>query len=354
MYNKYRDGKIMPMKTVKWKEIYKDLKEEIENGRYRRGDRFLRIKDICEKFEVSDITARRVLYELERENFIVQKQKVGAIIKSLKEEIYVFSPYGWNVKKLLGLEYIRSEILKGIIEESIKENLEVKFISERYLERNFNKNIFLILYHTLIPTIEKKLISVKNPNILFLHTSSKFDNVHTIRHDLYKGSYIVIEYLINKGYKKIGFISGFLNNEWFLPRFEGYISAIRGNKIKFDMKYIKETNGEKEVEDIKAFEELMDLPEPPDAIFCANDRRAIHILEYCNKNNIKVPEEIAICGFDNIPEAELTIPPLTTVNTKFKEIGEEGVKLAIRLYEERIEEIQDIVIEPELIERQTT
>jgi len=342
------------MKQVKWVEIYRNLKEEINSKKYKRGDKFLRIKDICEKFKVSDITARRVLYELERENLIIQKPKIGAIIKSLKEEIYVFSPYGWDVKRLLGLEYIRSEILKGIIEESIKENLEVKFISERYLERNFNKNIFLILYHTLISPTEKKLISVKNPTILFLHTPSKFDNVHTIRHDLYRGSYIAVEYLIKKGYKKIGFISGFLNNEWFLPRFEGYISAIRENKVKFDMKNIKETDGEKEEEDIKAFEELMNLPEPPDAIFCANDRRAIHILEYCNKKNIKVPEEIAICGFDNIPETELTIPPLTTIDTKFKEIGKEAVKLAIKLYQEGIEDIQDVVIEPELIERKTT
>ncbi len=341
------------MNTVKWAEIYRNLKEEINSGKYKRGDKFLRIKDICEKFKVSEITARRVLNELKRENLIIQKPRTGTRIKSLREKIYVFLPYGLDVKRMLGIEYIKSEILKGVIEESREVNLEVEFISEKFLELNLNKNIFLILYHALLPEVEKKLISGKNPNILFLHSPFRFTNVHTIRCDLHRSSYIAIEYLIKKGYKRVGFISGPLNNEWFLPRFEGYISAIRKNKVKFEIRYIKETKGEKK-EDIKAFEELMDLPEPPDAIFCANDRRAICILEYCNKKNIKVPEEVAICGFDNIPETEITHPPLTTIDTKFKDIGKEAVNLAIKLYEGEVEEIKDIVIEPEVIERETT
>ncbi len=87
------------MNTVKWVEIYNNLKEEITSGKYKRGDKFLRIKDICERFEVSEIIARRVLNELKRENLMIQKPGIGARIKNLKEKIYVFLPYRIDVKK---------------------------------------------------------------------------------------------------------------------------------------------------------------------------------------------------------------------------------------------------------------
>jgi LacI family transcriptional regulator len=343
------------MKQVKWVEIYRNLKEEINSKKYKRGDKFLRIKDICEKFKVSDITARRVLYELERENLIIQKPKIGTLIKSLGREIYMFTPFKIDDFKILsGLEYIKANILKGVIEEGLRENVEIKFVSEEFVLENFNSdNIFLILYHTLNPEIEKNLLKTERPTIIFLHTPISFKKVHTVRLDLYKGAYIATDYLIKKGYRRIGFITGSLSDEWFLSRFEGYVSALREKRIKFDMKLIKECNDVKE-EVIERFKELLNLPEPPDAIFCANDRRALYILKYCKEKNIKVPDDIAICGFDNIPETETIEPPLTTTSTEFKKIGEEAVKLSVYISEGKLDEIKDILIEPELIERKTT
>ncbi len=344
------------MNTVKWEEIYRNLKEEINSGKYKRGDKFLRIKDICERFKVSEITARRVLNELKRENLIIQKPRIGARIKSLGKEIYMFTPFKLeDLKVPNGVEFIKANILKGVIEKSIRENVEIKFVSEEVILKILHSgNIFLLLYHSLNPEIEKNLLKTTNSHIIFIHTPFDFEKVHTIRFDLYKGAYMATDYLIKKGYRRIGFITGDLSNEWFLPRFEGYISALRANKIRFDTKLIREVDDIEENEVVEKFEELMKLTEPPDAIFCANDRRAIYILKYCKKKNIKVPREVAICGFDNIPETEMTQPTLTTIDTKLKDIGKEAVKMAIKLYEGEVEEIKDIVIEPEVIEGETT
>lgn len=340
-------------KRVLWQEIYKELKEEINSGKYRKGERFLRIKDISKKFRVSDITARRVLDELERERLIIKKQGVGAIINRTEQKLYFFLPPNWNISNLSSLQIIQAEILKGLFAESIKENIEIEFVDEKLFFKNFKDKIFLLIYHTLDFEKEKRILKEKKiKNIIFLHSPFSFKNVHTVRPDLYKGAYIATKYLIEKGYKKIGFITGPLNNEWFLPRFEGYLSALREKRIGFDIRFVKETDGENEKNDWNAFEEIMKYK--IDAIFCANDKRAIHILEYCNKKNIKVPEEIAICGFDNIPETEITNPPLTTVETFWEKIGEKGVELGIKLLTEEIDEIKDIVIEPELVIRKST
>ncbi|MCM8773097.1 MAG: GntR family transcriptional regulator [Candidatus Omnitrophica bacterium] len=341
-------------RVLLWFEIYKELKEEINKGRYKSGDKFLKIKDICKKFNVSEITARRVLNELEREKLIIKKQRIGTIINRTNLKLFFIVPHVWNLKNISSLPIIQAEVLKGIFKKSVEENVEIEFVDEKTFFKNIKNGIYFLFYHSLDDKKEKEILEKISSNIVIVHSPVSIKNIHTIRVNLYNGAYIAVIHLIERGYKRIGFITGSLKNEWFLLRFEGYLSALRERKIGFDVKFVKETDGEKEENDWNAFEELLNLKNPPDAIFCANDKRAIHILEYCYKKNIKVPDEIGIIGFDNIPETEITNPPLTTIETHLEKLGEKAIELGIKLTTEKIKETQDIVIEPEIIIRKST
>ncbi|MCM8818396.1 MAG: LacI family transcriptional regulator [Candidatus Omnitrophica bacterium] len=345
------------VKTVLWKDIYEKLRTEIKSGKYKSGDKFLRIKDICKKFNVSEITARRILDELEKERLIKQRQRIGSIIKIRKRnKIYFLISSNLDVKNLSSLHIIQARIFKGIFEKSIEEKVEIEFVSDNIDFENLKKeNVYMISYHTLNSDIEEKVLNTKDgSNIILIHSTIPFPNLHTVRIDLYKSAYLATKHLLERNYRKIGFITGRLDDEWFLPRFEGYLSALKEKRIGFDIGLVRVTDGLNKEEDWEAIEELLNLKERPDAIFCANDVRAINVLEYCNRKNIKVPEELAICGFDNIPDTETTLPPLTTVDTKLEQLGEKSIELGIELLEGRIKEIKDIIIEPELIIRQTT
>jgi DNA-binding LacI/PurR family transcriptional regulator len=85
-------------------------------------------------------------------------------------------------------------------------------------------------------------------------------------------------------------------------------------------------------------QQLMQLPNPPDAIVCASDRIAIGAIQWLHQHNFNVPEDIAVTGFDNIAESAFTVPSLTTVHVHKQLMGELAAERAVK----RIENEQEI------------
>ncbi len=90
------------------------------------------------------------------------------------------------------------------------------------------------------------------------------------------------------------------------------------------------------------------------ALFCANDQMAVGALQALNKAGRRIPEDISLIGFDDIPEAAYLIPPLTTVRQDFAAVGQQGIAGLLQRIAEPDGEPQQIHIEPTLIERQST
>jgi LacI family transcriptional regulator len=115
----------------------------------------------------------------------------------------------------------------------------------------------------------------------------------------------------------------------------GYKKALEDYGIPFDESYVKYClyGGKIEAENEAAIEEMLNLPEPPDAIFTASDRLTTGCMSVFQRKGIRVPDEIAIVGFTNISVAHLLNPPLTTVMQPAMEMGQQAVELLIRLIE---------------------
>jgi LacI family transcriptional regulator len=79
---------------------------------------------------------------------------------------------------------------------------------------------------------------------------------------------------------------------------------------------------------------LMNLKKPPDAIVCASDRLAFGAMQWLHQNGFRVPEDISVTGYDNIPDSEFTIPALTTVHVHKELLGVLAAERAIRRIED--------------------
>lgn len=339
-------------RTYKWKEIYKILRKRIESGSYKKGEAPFAINKICEQFNVSTITARRVVDELERDGLIIKRQRVGAIITGGKKEkvYFLFNPPALNQHhERERISWILIRILKGMIEESQRSNLELTYIHKSSIS-NLDKEKVLLLEYSSIG--KDKLIQLKDEarNIITIHSPERIEGTHTIREGLFKGVFLATTHLVECGYRKIGFISGPLDETWFITRLQGYLEGLKIGEVDFSPNLLKVTNSGIPEEDERAIEEL--LEEGIDSVICSNDIRAINVLEYCAKKNIKVPDDLAVCGFDDIEEAKDY--DLTTVNTHLEKIGEKAIELAAKIIEGKVKETVDIIIEPELIIRKTT
>jgi LacI family transcriptional regulator len=104
----------------------------------------------------------------------------------------------------------------------------------------------------------------------------------------------------------------------------------------------------------RAAADLLDRHEPPTAIFAFNDNMAVGVLRAARARRLRVPEDLAVVGFDDSEQATNTTPALTTVRQPLAEMGRMGVSLLLRLLEKRRVEGMRIELQTRLVVREST
>jgi LacI family transcriptional regulator len=134
------------------------------------------------------------------------------------------------------------------------------------------------------------------------------------------GAMAAMEYLIDLGHRRIGFISGRPDLQSAEQRLQGYQDALRLANIPLDPDLI--AAGDFSIETSRlCTRELLSLSNPPTAIFAANDQSALGTIETAREMGLRVPEDLSVVGFDNIPEATHFNPVLTTVDQFIEQMG---------------------------------
>lgn len=166
------------------------------------------------------------------------------------------------------------------------------------------------------------------------------------------GGRIATQRLITEGRKRIGFINGQQGVDASRDRLKGYRQALASNDIPFDPALVKPGNWEPSAGYDMTFE-LMKLDDPPDAIFCANDLMALGCFMALAELKLKVPDDIAVIGFDDREIAQFTHPPLTTLVLPHYEMGQIAAELLIDGAAGLSTKPDQIKVECELVERQS-
>ncbi|WP_127836643.1 LacI family DNA-binding transcriptional regulator [Clostridium prolinivorans] len=161
-----------------------------------------------------------------------------------------------------------------------------------------------------------------------------------------------IEYLYNKGNRKIVFVKGHENLQISNERLEGYKYAMKKHGI-FDENLIFKGNFTIEG-GIKATEQILQKVDKIDAIFYSNDIMALGGMKVLLRNNFKIPEDIRIMGFDNIVISEIFEPELTTVSQPIYDMGKKACELLINIINNIEIPSKQIYFKTELIIRKTT
>ena len=163
-------------------------------------------------------------------------------------------------------------------------------------------------------------------------------------------AYKATTHLIELGYKRIGTIAGQPNSTVSLDRKEGYINALFDHGYKLDEKLIVEGDFT-EISGYTAMQKL--LPARPDAVFASSDIMAIGAMRAVREASLKVPEDIAFVGFDDLPIATLPTPQLTTIHQPVYQFGVKAVEILIDLIENGISPARRVIMNTELIIRES-
>jgi DNA-binding LacI/PurR family transcriptional regulator len=165
----------------------------------------------------------------------------------------------------------------------------------------------------------------------------KLGHTDSITADHWQGAFDVVTHLISLGHTHIGFIGIAHPDRHSLRRYEGYATALKAAGIPINNAYtVGPSNAPAFATQEDGYEgmtRLARMKQPPTAVFARNDFAAIGALRAAHKLGLRVPQDIAIAGFDNIPLAAFTTPPLTTVEQPITEQG----AMAAHLLLDRIE-----------------
>ncbi len=168
----------------------------------------------------------------------------------------------------------------------------------------------------------------------------------------WQGAFDATEYLINLGHRRIGHIAGDQRLSAGMDRLSGYRAALEKHQIPFDPALV--SNGRfQQPESYLAANTLLDLSEPPTAIFAASDMSAFGAVDAIRNRGLRIPDDISIVGFDDIPEAAYMHPFLTTVRQPLYDMGRLATRLLLQAIAAGELPSERIIVDTELILRQS-
>lgn len=349
----------MPPKPL-YEQMRSDLESRIRSGEIRYMERLPSLPQLCKKYGVSMITARRALDELAHAGLVVKQpgRGKGTLVtrRFVQAEIRVMLVAGFNIYKS-PIETVHEvfDILAGIQKAAATNDSRVQLVSpDGFDSIPFPKgNVGYIILAMTWAEYQQGVALVAKHGAPYVLVNPPQGASSCIRVDMERGAFIGVNYLAQLGHRRIAYV-GPTTSQWFAPRFAGYRRALEANGIDLDRELVLETNGIDVEEDYKALDTFMNLASPPTAVFAASDYRALHLLSRCRQIGVRVPDHLSICGYDNIDVSAAVEPALTTIHHPREELGQQAVERLLKLISERDSGGADIVVDPRLVVREST
>lgn len=169
------------------------------------------------------------------------------------------------------------------------------------------------------------------------------------------GMHAAVEHLISQGRRRIAALAWPENSRVGQDRMAGYHAALHAAGIAFNSEWVARGEGSVAI-GRQSVQTWLTLPHErrPDAIAAFNDDMAIGAMHAIQEAGLTVGVDIAVTGFDDLPMAQYLTPPLTSVRLPVVEIGEQVIEVLVQRLDKNISEVQHVLIEPELVIRQSS
>jgi LacI family transcriptional regulator len=304
-----------------------------------------KIHDVAKRANVSIATVSRVLNSSDHKVSAKTAEKVRQAVKELDYRPNALArALQINKSMTVGViipdiaNHYYAEIVRGIQKEADKEGYNIILQNTDRNPKRIVRSINLLREKVVDGIIfSGGIISGYEP----LSVLQEFrDRVVVIgRHDVnfpaimvdnISGASQAVQHLIDLGHTKIGFIGWAINSTTATDRLSGYKSALAQNRCRFDKALVREGRLTPESGYAEA-KKLLSEKEAPTAIFAGNDQMAFGVVHAAIEFGLKVPDDLAVVGFDDIPLSSFFVPPLTTVEIPKFSLGTSSMRALMNL-----------------------
>jgi LacI family transcriptional regulator len=330
------------------------------------------IYDIARKLGISSTTVSRGL----QDNPSINKNTRKKIQEAAKELGYRHNTFASNLRKqktntigfivhelnsnfitsvLAGIEKVTAETGYDIIIAHSSENYKKEVSNAGNL---FHKRVDGIIASLAFDTKDLshfKQFEEKDIPVIFFDRVEEDENNTNVIINNYKAGFDATQHLISQGCKKIVLVTATLTRNVYAQRHKGYADALQKNQIAYNknlvlIKDLSEQCG------IEAANEIMKMKPMPDGAFITNDFSAAVCMQTLKNNGIRIPEDIAVVGFNNDAISKIVEPQLTTINYPGIDMGEIAARNLINHLKglSDLKKTNTIVIHSELLIRKSS
>jgi LacI family transcriptional regulator len=330
------------------------------------------IYDIAGKLNISVATVSRAL----KDDPVVSKKTKKMIFDMAEEMGYRTNHYAQNLRRqrtntigvivhelkstfitsvLAGIEKVTTEAGYDLIITHSSESWKKEAANAKNL---FHKRVDGLIASLAFDTSDLQHFQPfieKGVPLIFFDRVEQDNNNTVVVIDNNRCGYLATQHLIEQGCKRIAHITSSLNRNVYAQRFKGYRDALYDNGIPFDenLLFVKDLS---EKAGLEAARQLLKANPMPDGVFITNDFVAAVCMRTLKENGIRVPEDIAIVGFNNDAIAHLVEPALTTINYPGIDMGEIAARNLINHLKgiSDIHQTNTIIIRSDLIVRKSS
>lgn len=339
-----------------YQKITQALKKQIALGIFPTDSKLPTEKELATLYQVSRITSKRALTDLEHAGIIYRIRGKGSFVKHdhiqitpsvkpHKKRILFLLPFandlslGNFTEELLPLLYQQkfdlfltsTEFIQQKQSDEIIEEFDGLIYYSSHLEAHLDFLFDLSLQHFPTVLLDQKLHELPFPSIVS---------------DNFSGGKQACHYLIEQGHTQIGYIFGHSTHaQTARQRYLGYLEQIKKEKLPF---YTIYADREASVTSLISYIEKNQLT----ALICENDVTAISAIQLLTAQGWNIPDQLSIIGFDNIQASHFIEPSLTTIAQNFKEIGKKAGEILLNWIKTQ-KQPADIKLDVKLIKRQS-
>ncbi|MEV4479141.1 LacI family DNA-binding transcriptional regulator [Micromonospora coxensis] len=242
----------------------------------------------------------------------------------------------WAVEIIRGVEDVAHSGGAGTVVSAIHRRTSS---AKQWLDNMRTRSTEGVIFVTSMvePPLQAELRRLRLPVVIVDPAGVAPQDAPTIGATNWEGSLRANQYLLGLGHRRIGFIAGPPQLMCSRARMDGYRAALEAAGIAIDDALIRPGNFYHEA-GYTAGTHLLALADPPTAIFASSDQMALGVYEAVRKRGLRVPDDVSVVGFDDLPEVRWCSPPLTTIRQPLAEMGMLAARTVLRLAQgEKIE-----------------
>ncbi|HLK56790.1 MAG TPA: substrate-binding domain-containing protein [Chthonomonadaceae bacterium] len=339
--------------------IITTLEERIRTGTYPGGRWLPSERELCSEFDVSRATLRQALVALERSDLVIRSAGCRPLIRALTSQP---APRNATSRRTIGLlvkdepKYSGISLLTRGVRDAVNPDAfrllvggaqaatlqEVAHQEAQTLQRMIqDRDVsgIIVWYSGTIANLPvfQAVLQANIPLVFVDREPPDGIEADVVSIDNQRAAREAVQYLIHRGHQRIAHITNPEPVSTLQERLAGYEEALNEAKIPLDRELILtgrlEWTTEEGASAAEMVERLTRLSEPPTAVFAATDFIALDFVRALQQRGLRVPEDMAVIGFDDLEQWLLHKPFLTTVRQPFERIGYEATRLLIKRLE---------------------